>query len=151
MVKLNHLQNFEVNRSTVRYEKNISLPRFGNFRVLVEIFFRFVIVSKFRIFRKILQKFRQKSKIFEKQKFLSSENFQASVEFLYRIVSYRFFWGRNEMVQWMVEILQVLTISFVIQFSSSYTFSQSFSCAAKMQNFLSFFSLWNQRDRSGYP
>ena len=111
MVKLNHLQNFEVNRSTVRYEKNISLPRFGNFRVLVEIFFRFVIVAKFRIFRKILRKFREKSKIFEKQKFLSSKNFQASVEFLYRIVSYRFFRGRNKMVQWMVEILQVLTIN----------------------------------------
>ena len=61
----NHLQNFEVNRSTVRYEKNISLPRFGNFRVLVEIFFRFVIVAKFRIFREILQKFREKSKIFK--------------------------------------------------------------------------------------
>ena len=78
---------------------------------MVEIFFRFVIVAKFRIFRKILRKFREKSKIFEKQKFLSSENFQASVEFLYRIVSYRFFRGRNEMVQWMVEILQVLIIS----------------------------------------
>ena len=49
------------------------------------------------------------AKISEKQKFLSSENFQASVEFLYRIVSYRFFRGRNKMVQWMVEILQVLT------------------------------------------
>ena len=104
----NHLQNFEVDQSMVQYGKFFSLPRFGNFWVSVEKKICFVIVAKFWSFCKFLQVF-ENSKKFKKQKFLSFKIFQALVEFLYRIVLYQFFWGRNEMVQWMVKILQVLT------------------------------------------
>ena len=81
----NHLQKFEVDRSTVRYRKKFVSSLLKNFKIF--------------------------TKIFEKQKFSRFENFRALVEFLYCIVSYQFFWGRNEMVQWMVEILQVLTFN----------------------------------------
>ena len=69
----NHLQNFEVDLSTVRYGKIFSLPRLGYFRLLVEKIFRFVFVAKFRVF---FAKFRENfAKI---RKFSKNKNFRAS-------------------------------------------------------------------------
>ena len=68
---INHLQNFEVDLSTVRYGKIFSLPRLGYFRLSVEKFFRFVFVAKFRIFLQNFVKIFKKTKIFELRKFSS--------------------------------------------------------------------------------
>ena len=69
------LQIFEVGRSMIRYKKlKISFESRNNL-ILGRKKIRFVFVAKFQIFHEISQKFRENSKIFEKQKISRSEIF----------------------------------------------------------------------------
>ena len=82
----------------LRYVTKNSLPRLKNFGVSVQNPYRFDFYRVFWVFQHFSSVPRLK-------------NFRPSVKFPYHVVLCRFFRGQNEMVQWMVEILQVLNIN----------------------------------------
>ena len=94
-----HLQNFEIDRSTVWYRKKIIYQDWGISESWQKTFFVSSLLQNFKFFVIFCQNF-QKTNIFEVQKLLSLGIIS---------VPFQIFRARNEKVRWMVEILQELT------------------------------------------